>query len=193
MPNRHFQFEPSLPSLSNRRKAMNVRSNPQEPPAPARPERAIDRKRALDLERYVPALLIFLANKTTLSASRIYRKRFKVSPTEWRVMAMLGVEPDITAKRICDVIGFNKAAVSRTLHALIKRGLVEATPIPGNSRSSLLALTEEGWDLHEQILDVVLEREKRLLADFAPEEVEALIDYMNRMHRTIIRMDRPRT
>lgn len=170
---------------------MNARSNLKERPVPVPSERAIDRKRALDLERYVPALLIFLANKTTLSASRIYRKRFKVSPTEWRVMAMLGVEPDITAKRICDVIGFNKAAVSRTLHTLIKRGLVEAKPLPGNSRSSLLALTEEGWDLHEQILDVVLERETRLLADFAPDEVEALIDYMNRMHRTIQQMDRP--
>ena len=73
----------------------------------------------LDLERYVPALLVFLANKLTSGASTILRRHFGVGTTEWRIMAMLAVEPWIAAGRVCKVIGFDKAAVSRTLVCLL--------------------------------------------------------------------------
>lgn len=63
----------------------------------------------LDLERYVLALLVFLANKLTSGASTLLRRHFGVGTTEWRIMALLAIEPWITANRICKVIGFDKA------------------------------------------------------------------------------------
>ena len=52
---------------------------------------------ALDLENYVPAFLTWIANKLSSSASLIYRRRFGVGIVEWRIMALLAVEPWITA------------------------------------------------------------------------------------------------
>ncbi len=39
-------------------------------------------------------------------------------------MTQLALEPGIPASRICQVIGFNKGPISRTLAVMQKRGLV---------------------------------------------------------------------
>jgi DNA-binding MarR family transcriptional regulator len=145
----------------------------------------------LDLRRNVPALLVFLANKLTTSASGLYREHFGVGTTEWRIMALLAIEPDIAAKRICEVIGFDKAAVSRTLKVLDDRGLISVRPLPNNSRSAALTLTARGRKLHDRIIMIALERERRLLSCLAPDEVEHLIDMLNRMHAGLGAVDRP--
>src|SRR3954454_11094793 len=80
--------------------------------------------RVLDLERYVPALVTFIANKLSRSATALYQKRFRVNVTEWRILALLAIEPAIAASRICHVIGFDKGPVSRTLSIMQQRGLI---------------------------------------------------------------------
>src|SRR3954452_15945918 len=78
----------------------------------------------LDLDRYVPAFVTFIANKLSNSATTRYQREFGVNVTEWRIMALLAIEPGIPASRICQVIGFNKGPVSRTLSEMERRGLV---------------------------------------------------------------------
>jgi len=141
--------------------------------------------KVLDLERYVPALLVFLANKLTSSASAIFRRRFGIGTTEWRVLAMVAVEPDITAGRICRVIGFDKAAVSRALAFLQEKALVHARSHETDGRSSAYSLTAKGWHLHDRILKISLEREHRLLVDLSAAERETLIGLLNRLHRRL--------
>ena len=80
---------------------------------------------ALDLDHYVPAYLTFLVGKISSSASATYRPRFGVGITDWRIMALLATEPWISAGRICDVIGLDKGAVSRSVRDMKKAGIVE--------------------------------------------------------------------
>src|SRR6478609_7898308 len=89
--------------------------------APARNEA---HAQLLDLERYVPAFITFIANKLSNSATVFYQTQFGVNVTEWRIMSLLAIEPGIPASRICQVIGFDKGPVSRTLSMLESRGLV---------------------------------------------------------------------
>ena len=74
----------------------------------------------LDLDRYVPAFITFIANKLSNSATAFYQRQFGVNVTEWRIMSLLAIEPGIPASRICHVIGFDKGPVSRTLAGLRK-------------------------------------------------------------------------
>src|SRR6266571_2927032 len=90
-------------------------------PAASRSGRA---GQVLDLDRYVPALITFIANKLSRSATVLYQKRFGVNVTEWRILSLLAIEPEISAARICHVIGFDKGPVSRTLAVMEERGLV---------------------------------------------------------------------
>lgn len=145
----------------------------------------------LDLERYVPALLVFLANKLTSGASALFRRHFGIGTTEWRIMAMIAVEPWIAAGRVCKVIGFDKAAVSRTLVMLQDKGLIVSRSHHSDGRSLVYALSEKGWRLHGRVLEISLERERRLLGDLSADEREALIDLLNRLHRRLPEMNAP--
>ena len=52
-------------------------------------------EQVLDLDRYVPALITFIANKLSNSATVLYQERICVNVTEWRIMALLAIEPGI--------------------------------------------------------------------------------------------------
>jgi DNA-binding MarR family transcriptional regulator len=136
----------------------------------------------LDLERYVPAFVTFIANKLSRSATALYQKRFGINVTEWRIMSLLAIEPGITASRICHVIGFDKGPVSRTLAQLQSRGLINIKTDPHDGRSHAIALTAKGRTTHDAVITVALERERRLLACLDPAEREVLIEMLRRVH-----------
>jgi DNA-binding MarR family transcriptional regulator len=139
----------------------------------------------LDLERYVPGLLTFLANKLSRGASVLYRKHFGVGIIEWRVMALLAIEPGITAARVCHVIGLDKAPASRALSGLRQRGLVVEERDTRDQRRRLARLTPAGVALHDRIIEVALERERLLLGCLEAAERDALIALLNRLHANL--------
>jgi len=138
----------------------------------------------LDLERYVPAFVTFIANKLSRSATAFYQKRFGVNVTEWR-MSLLAIEPGITASRICHVIGFDKGPVSRTLTIMQNRDLIAIKTDPRDGRSHSISLTPKGWKTHDAVIVAALERERRLLACLRKDEREVLIDLLRRIHSNL--------
>lgn len=136
----------------------------------------------LDLDRYVPALITFIANKLSNSATAFYQGHFGVNVTEWRIMSLLAIEPGIPASRICGVIGYDKGAVSRTLAAMKKSGLIAIRPAPDDGRSHAISLTAKGRATHDKVIIAALDRERRLLACLAKPEQDLLIDLLGRLH-----------
>jgi DNA-binding MarR family transcriptional regulator len=139
----------------------------------------------LDLDNYVPALVNFVSNKLSAGASKTYRKLFGVGVTEWRIISLLAIEPNISANRICQVIGFDKALVSRAIQQMADRGYVSNGPDPSDARKKTVTLTRAGYDLHDRIIEVALEREQLLLSDFTPTERRILVDLLRRMHAQV--------
>lgn len=139
----------------------------------------------LNLARYVPALLTFLANKLATGASQCYRKHFGIGVVEWRMLSMLAVESDITANRICQAIGLDKSAVSRSLQTLEAAGQVRSQVDPKDARRYTVSLTASGKDLHDRVLKVALERERRLLSGLSAAEVDTLVELLGRLHTQV--------
>jgi DNA-binding MarR family transcriptional regulator len=160
--------------MSKNRKTSAIRSAAANKAAPAGP--------MLDLDRYVPALITFVANKLSRSATVLYQKRFGVNVTEWRILALLAIEPAISAARICHVIGYDKGPVSRTLSVMQTTGLVAIKTDRLDGRSHSISLTPKGRSTHDLVIAVALERERRLLSCLRKEEREALIDLLRRIH-----------
>jgi DNA-binding MarR family transcriptional regulator len=161
-------------------------------PPPRKPRRLKAKEAAdlshgmtLDLERYVPAFITFIANKLSNSASAFYQRHFGVNVTEWRIMSLLAIEPGIPASRICQVIGYDKGPVSRTLAALQKRGLVAIRTDPNDGRSHSISLTAKGRATHDKVIVAALDRERRLLSCLDKNEQEALIDLLRRVHENL--------
>src|SRR4030081_2980574 len=139
----------------------------------------------LDLDRYVPAFITFIANKLSNSATAFYQREFGVNVTEWRIMSLLAIEPGIPASRICHVIGFDKGPVSRTLALMQKRGLIAISTDPRDGRSHSISLMPKGWQIHDAVIVAALERERRLLACLRKDEREVLIDLLRRVHSNL--------
>lgn len=133
---------------------------------------------AMDLGRFVPALLTFVANRLTNSASVTYRRRFGIGVLDFRVMAMLVIEPGVSGARIAEVIGLDKAAVSRTLKSLQSRGFVSAKA--GRGRARVLTLTAAGRRVYDKAWKVAQERERILLSAMSAREQEVFRDLLRR-------------
>jgi DNA-binding MarR family transcriptional regulator len=153
-------------------------------PRPAEPATADDGP-LLDLDRYVPAFITFIANKLSNSATVFYQRNFGVNVTEWRIMSLLAIEPGIPASRICSVIGFDKGPVSRNLSVLQKRGLVAIRTAPDDGRTHAISLTPRGRATHDKVIMAALEREQRLLSCLKKDEREVLIDLLRRLHENL--------
>lgn len=139
----------------------------------------------LDLNRYVPAFVTFIANKLSNSATVFYQRNFGVNVTEWRIMSLLAIEPGIQASRICHVIGFNKGSVSRTLSTMQKRGLIAIRTAPGDGRSHSISLTARGRTTHDKVIVAALDRERRLLSCLNKDERETLTELLRRIHENL--------
>lgn len=139
----------------------------------------------LDLERYVPAFITFIANKLSNSATAFYQREFGVNVTEWRIMSLLAIEPGIPASRICHVIGFDKGPVSRTLAAMEKRGLIAIRTDPNDGRTHSISLSAKGRTTHDKVIVAAFERERRLLSCLSKDEQEVLIDLLRRLHENL--------
>jgi DNA-binding MarR family transcriptional regulator len=136
---------------------------------------------ALDLDRYIPAYLTYLAGKISSGASAIYRPRFGVGITDWRIMAMLAAEPWISAGRICESTGLDKAAVSRSVGELEISGIVEVRPDKFDKRRQIIALTRKGLSLHDRVVKLAIAREQKLLEGFSVSERKTLLEYLVRL------------
>jgi DNA-binding MarR family transcriptional regulator len=141
---------------------------------------------ALNLDHYVPAYLTYLAGKISSSASATYRPRFGVGITDWRIMALLASEPWISAGRLCDVIGLDKAAVSRSVRGMKLIGIVDVQWADEDQHRQLIALTRKGLILHDRIVKFSLQREQQLLKSFSAAERKMLINFLSRMHAQVV-------
>src|SRR5262249_47313228 len=125
------------------------------------------------------------ANKLSNSATVRYQKEFDVNVTEWRIMSLLAIEPNIPASRICQVIGLNKGPVSRTLTALEKPGLVAIKIDALDAPTHSISLTPHGRGKHEKVIVIALDRERGLLSGLSSAEQEILIDLLRRLHNNL--------
>ena len=143
----------------------------------------------LDLNRYVPALLAFIDNKLSAHAAKLYKDQFNTTLTEFRILTLLAVEPNINAQRIIELIGLDKAGVSRTIKQLHEKALLTVTPDPQDLRSNTLQLTASGQALYDEVLIAAQEREQKLLAEFNHMEIENLIYLLNKLHTGVIMLE----
>lgn len=139
----------------------------------------------VDLDRYVPAFMTWIANKLSRGASQHYLAVFDVGIETWRVLVLLAVHRSISAQQVSRVIGMDKASVSRCFKSMQARGLVTMGLDATDGRLRIATLTKKGRDLHDQILGIALERERAFLAVLDDDERETLIGLLRRLHENL--------
>ena len=135
----------------------------------------------LRLEDFLPYRLAVLSTTVSTTVARAYDKRFGVSIPEWRVIAVLGRFPGLSAVEVAERTLMDKVAVSRAVTKLIKNGRIDREFDDTDKRRSILNLSEEGKKLHDEIAALALQFERDLLLGFSAEELENLNSIMERL------------
>lgn len=135
----------------------------------------------LRLEDFLPYRLAVLSNTVSTTVARAYDKRFSVSIPEWRVIAVLGRFPGLSAVEVAERTLMDKVAVSRAVTKLIKNGRIDREFADADRRRSILNLSEDGKTLHDEIAELALQFERDLLHGFSEEEMQNLNGIMERL------------
>jgi DNA-binding MarR family transcriptional regulator len=133
----------------------------------------------LVLEDFLPYRLSILSNRVSRAIAARYAKAFELSIPEWRIIAVLGRRPGLTATEIAEATEMDKVAVSRAVARLTAARRLRASADASDARRQRLTLTREGESVHARIAPMALASEQRLLAALDARErrdLDALID-----------------
>lgn len=117
-----------------------------------------------DLREFLPYQLAAAAERVSRDFAEIYRREFGITIAEWRVLAHLSQEGDISVRDIEARVAMEKSKVSRAATRLEAAGYVEKRLNAGDRRLLSLSLTPQGRALMARIVPVALAYQARLIA-----------------------------
>ncbi len=130
------------------------------------------------LENFLPYRLSLLSNTVSEGIASTYRDEHGLSVTEWRVVAILGRFPGLTASDVMQHGAMDKVAVSRAVSRLDGKRLIRRHAQAGDRRRMALRLTGSGVKLFNAVVPKALAYERALLEHLGADErrqLEALM------------------
>jgi len=143
-----------------------------------------------DLEHFLPYRLSVVSNTVSQGIAHIYQQNYDLTVVEWRIIAVLGGYPGLTASQIVDRTVMDKVTVSRAVKRLLERGLLKRITHGTDRRRRHLQLTQQsGQKTFEAIVPRARNYEHTLLASLTPAERQILLDLLDRLHHAAISLD----
>ena len=130
--------------------------------------------RTFDLEDFLPYLLNQAAEATSRAFEAVYRDRYGMTRTQWRVLAHLGQFGALTARDSCTRSHIEKTKVSRAVAALEGEGMLARAPSPEDGRAEILTLTEKGEGVYAELGAQARAHDRKLREVIGPEDAARL-------------------
>ena len=135
----------------------------------------------LELDRFLPYRLSVLCNRLSHAIARCYETRFQLSVTEWRVIAVLGRFPGLSANEVAERTAMDKVAVSRAVAGLLESKRLQRSLHDIDRRRSVLELSEAGYAIFDAVVPLALTYERALLDALEPQERQTLIALLDKL------------
>ncbi|MCJ9429067.1 MarR family winged helix-turn-helix transcriptional regulator [Kordiimonas marina] len=135
----------------------------------------------LILGEFLPYRLSVLSNRISRAIADRYEERFQLSMPEWRVMAVVGEETDLSAGQVAERTAMDKVAVSRAVSKLLQSGRLERHFAPDDKRRSVLALSEAGKEVYREVGPIAVEYEHKIMEKLTSDEKALLNSLLNKL------------
>ncbi len=142
-----------------------------------------------NVNRYIAAYIMGVANRLASGASNHYRRKFNLGMPEWRTIMAIGTSDHRIVREVAEKADIDYAAASKSLRVLQARGLVGLEQTNRRGRAAIATLTPEGTAVYRKLLESSRRRQRRLLAGFTPAEVEQLWSLLRRVEAQIPQMN----
>jgi DNA-binding MarR family transcriptional regulator len=137
-----------------------------------------------ELEQFLPYRLSVLTNTISQGIARDYRERHDIGVTEWRILAVLGRFPGLTASEVTERTAMDKVAISRGVKSLTEKGLLERRTDAGDRRRQRLFITDKrGRQVLNEIIPRARRYERQLLQTLSGRELTALSDVLHKLQQ----------
>ncbi len=148
-------------------------------------------EKTLELEDFLPYRLSVLSNTVSAAIAEAYSERFGLTIPEWRVMAVLGRFPGISAAEVAERTAMDKVAVSRAVSRLLDSARIRRSFADADRRRSILNLSAAGRRIHQRIAPILLQYEAELLSALDADERRQLETMLARLDEQARRLGRP--
>ncbi|GHH00688.1 MarR family winged helix-turn-helix transcriptional regulator [Pseudodonghicola xiamenensis] len=127
-----------------------------------------------DLANFLPYLLNQAAEASSLEFQRVYKGRYGMLRTEWRVLFHLGMYGGQTATEICTRARMHKTKISRAVQRLEARRFLTRTRDAADRRVEHLELTQAGRAAYLSLRDIARAYDDKLIRMFSKDEAGLL-------------------
>lgn len=127
-----------------------------------------------DLQDFLPYLLNQAAEESSLAFQRIYKSRYGMLRTEWRVLFHLGRYGQMTAREISQRSRTHKTKISRAVAALEQRRFLTRERDACDRRNEFLNLTPAGQTAYIDLRGIAQNYDANLAGSLSPSEVAVL-------------------
>ncbi|MDF2120555.1 MarR family winged helix-turn-helix transcriptional regulator [Roseiarcaceae bacterium H3SJ34-1] len=131
-------------------------------------------RQQLLLAQFLPYRLSIAMQAVSEGLALRYSQEFGISIPEWRIIATLGENSEMTARDIAVHARMNKTMVSRAAADLVRRRIVTRRTSREDRREAFLRLTRQGEDIYAAIVPLALDYERGLTAGMSGAEVAML-------------------
>lgn len=140
---------------------------------------------SLELTEFLPYRLSVVTNKISDLIARSYES-LGLSRAQWRVIAVLGEQPGLTASAVAERTAQDRVTVTRAVKGLVQNKLLQRQASQDDGRVAYLRLTAKGLRSYkkvvpsalafEQALTQALSSKERQQFDKTLEKLESLAD-----------------
>ncbi|MDF1855727.1 MarR family transcriptional regulator [Pseudooceanicola sp.] len=127
-----------------------------------------------DLSGFTPYLLNQAAEAQSVDFSSIYKNRYGMLRTEWRVLFHLGRYGPMSAKEISTLANIHKTKISRAVRALGEKQFLARETSGTDRRVEHLVLRPPGHEAFDYLVEAAAEHERALSRKLGKQNVKTL-------------------
>ncbi|WP_299355107.1 MarR family transcriptional regulator [uncultured Shimia sp.] len=134
-----------------------------------------------DLQVFLPYLLNQAAEESSLAFTQLYKNKYGMLRTEWRVVFHLGAFGKMTATDIVVRAKIHKTKISRAVTKLVEKRFVVRERSQDDRRQEFLTLTPAGEAAYRDLRDVAKRYDADISRKFTDGEVRLLRMMLKRL------------
>lgn len=133
------------------------------------------------LEDWLPYQCSFVANRVSAVLASVYRDKFKVSPSGWRVVAVLATHDPMSAKELAELTGMDQTNITRAVASLMEERVVLRKVDNEDRRRVVLSLGARGRQIFAQVEPLARSVEESLVSGLTEDELRVLRKAMRKV------------
>ncbi|MDX5384628.1 MAG: MarR family winged helix-turn-helix transcriptional regulator [Rhodobacterales bacterium] len=140
-----------------------------------------DAQTDIRLQQFLTYRLSRVQAKLNTQASRLLRDHAGITLTQWRILALIGVEGLRRSSDLSRHAALDKGMISRNVKSLLADGLILSEGDDSDQRAQMLCLTEKGRQLVDRTLPIMRKRQALLRGALEAGELATLYRALDKL------------